>query len=315
LEAIVLKKRLLALLLVLTFFVGFAAPAAYAAQDTTALQAANYLNSFGLFRGTDRGYELERAGTRAEALVMLIRLLGDEDYALAHYHWHPFDDVPAWASLYVGYAYAVGLTNGISATKFGSNEPASAAMFITFVLRALRYDDDLNDFKWDSPWTLSDKIGITYGKYRSGSSFTRGDMCYVSFNALNTRLKYSTWTLFESLKDHGAIPSNVYYPGGTRDWDDSIYVDEHNIQAYDGIRDYPIYVWDDSDYYANYWYEHADNGIVSCYWGDDGIGTYDDPYTLYITPLKPGTIAIYITFVDGTSNNPYELVVLNVHVY
>jgi hypothetical protein len=71
---------------------------------------------------------------------MLIRLLGKEAEATGSYWWHPFTDVDDWASSYVGYAYQKGITNGISATKFGGGAtPSTAAQYVTFVLRALGY--------------------------------------------------------------------------------------------------------------------------------------------------------------------------------
>ena len=53
----------------------------YQAQYT---QYAQALNVMGLFKGTDVGYELERQPTRLETLIMLIRLLGEEEIGRAH---------------------------------------------------------------------------------------------------------------------------------------------------------------------------------------------------------------------------------------
>ena len=53
---------------------------AFAAEDTA---CAERLEALGLFRGTEAGYELDRAPTRAEAGVMLVRLLGTEEEAQA----------------------------------------------------------------------------------------------------------------------------------------------------------------------------------------------------------------------------------------
>ena len=66
----------------------------------------------GLFLGTDHGYELDRAATRVEGVVMLIRMLGEEEAALAYTGAQPFRDVPEWASKYVAYAYGMGYTKG-----------------------------------------------------------------------------------------------------------------------------------------------------------------------------------------------------------
>ena len=110
-------KRLISLLAVLCIlFCAFAAGAE--ARDTSAEETtAAALKSLGLFRGvSDTNFDLNRAPTRVEALVMLIRTLGKESEALGKNWTHPFTDVPRWADRYVGYAYTQGLTKGSSAT-------------------------------------------------------------------------------------------------------------------------------------------------------------------------------------------------------
>ena len=64
---------------------------------------AQMLYDLGLFKGTDKGFALEKSMTRAEASVMLTRLLGAEKTALAGNWKHPFTDVPQWADKYVGW--------------------------------------------------------------------------------------------------------------------------------------------------------------------------------------------------------------------
>ena len=43
--------------------------------------AAQDLSAIGMFRGTANGFELDRAPTRSEAAIMLVRLYGAEDDA------------------------------------------------------------------------------------------------------------------------------------------------------------------------------------------------------------------------------------------
>ena len=71
-----------------------AAAAAYTKQ-------ADELNQLGLFLGTENGYELESAFTRAQGAAMLVRLLGKEQEALAGTAKGIFADVPAgdWSCL------------------------------------------------------------------------------------------------------------------------------------------------------------------------------------------------------------------------
>ena len=63
---------------------------------------AQMLYDIGLFRGTEKGFELDKPMTRAEAAAMLTRLLGAEKTALSGTWKHPFTDVPQWADKYVG---------------------------------------------------------------------------------------------------------------------------------------------------------------------------------------------------------------------
>ena len=59
--------------------------------------AAKDLSAIGVFRGTEAGFELDRAPTRSEAAIMLVRLYGAEEQAAADYEAgtisHPFTDV------------------------------------------------------------------------------------------------------------------------------------------------------------------------------------------------------------------------------
>ena len=100
------------------------------AAKSEAQEAAQTLHDLGLFKGTGTDvsgnpiFDLNRAPTRAEAVTMLVRLLGKEDEALAGDWNTPFTDVADWAKPYVGYAYANGLTAGVSQTR-GKRESAT----------------------------------------------------------------------------------------------------------------------------------------------------------------------------------------------
>ena len=126
-------KKLLYFVLLLSIILSFAT--GVAARDYTYEQTlAVELKELGVFRGVaENDFALDRAPTRVEALVMLIRALGKEKAATEGAWTHPFTDVPQWADAYVGYAYVSGLTNGSSATQFGTGD-ASAAMYLTFML-------------------------------------------------------------------------------------------------------------------------------------------------------------------------------------
>ena len=197
-------KKIIALLLATMIFLSLT-PAALAAEDDAAA-AADKLHALGIFNGigTDEAgkpiFALDRAPTRHEAVTMLVRLLGKEEEAKTGRWEIPFTDVADWAKPYVGYAYANGLTNGMSPTAFGGENTVSAAQYLTFVLRALGYKSGV-DFVWDRAWELTDKLGITDGEYNAVSdTFVRGDIAIISAEALNQSMKEEKITLVEHIK-------------------------------------------------------------------------------------------------------------------
>lgn len=202
---------LFCLLFALTSMLAILPAAADAGRDVAYEESlAADLKQLGLFKGvSETNFDLKRAPTRLEALVMLIRILGKEQDALNETREHPFTDVPAWADAYVGYAYENGLTKGMSATKFGSGD-AGAGTYLTFVLRALGYSDtDGADFTWDNPYGLARRIGILNDRVRT-DAFLRADAVTVSYAALSAHLKNSARSLAEKLIDAEAILGETY---------------------------------------------------------------------------------------------------------
>ena len=175
------------------------------AAESEAQEAAEMLYELGLFKGTGTDaagkpvFDLGRAPTRAEAVTMLVRLLGKEEDARSGSWDIPFTDVANWAKPYVGYAYANGLTTGVSETRFGGSQTVTAAQFLTFALRALGYESG-KDFSWDTAWTLTDTLGITNGQYhaKTNGSFLRADAAMVSCLALGANGKTGK-TLYEMI--------------------------------------------------------------------------------------------------------------------
>lgn len=153
---------------------------------------ATVLNELGVFHGTDNGFELERAATRAEALVMFLRILGVDRQAEEENIQPSFDDVPGWAKAYVGYAEANGLASGVGGGKFGSNNTVSAKDYATFLLRGLGYSDAAGDFSWNNSIDFlgaNSEISNEYIKYIKTADFIRGDMALMSHEALISHTK------------------------------------------------------------------------------------------------------------------------------
>ena len=219
------------------------------AVDDAAFAAAEHLHTLGLLQGygTDEAgnvdYRLERIPNRAEALVMLIRLLGEEEEALACTEGTPFTDMEThWAKPYVAYAYAKGYTNGTGATTFSPTKNAEARMYLTFVLRALGYQDGV-DFEYKTAWEKTDELGVTAGEYNADNNkdFDRGDMAIVSDYALSAAYKGEEYTLLEKLAEAGAV--TLPWP----DDDDFVptmpYYTFNNDGAYARVDDGLVYGW------------------------------------------------------------------------
>ena len=203
-----MKRKVISIMLMLAISLTMLMPAV-AANVTEAEAQASALKQLGLFKGvSDTNFDLNRVPTRTEALVMLIRVLGKESEALNGNFVHPFADVPSWADKYVGYAYEKGLTKGVSATQFGAGN-ASSGMYLTFVLRALGYDDSVGDFSWDAPDALAKSAGILPSGVDT-TNFLRADVALVSWAALEADLKDGSQTLAEKLISAGSFTADDY---------------------------------------------------------------------------------------------------------
>ncbi|MPM21668.1 hypothetical protein SDC9_68113 [bioreactor metagenome] len=197
-----MEKRAFAMILCIVICISLVPVTALAIspRDTSFEETlAGDLKSLGLFKGvSDTDFDLNRAPSRLEAIIMLIRVLGVEQEALNGSFTHPFTDVPQWADKYVGYAYETGLTRGMSDTLFGTGN-ADAGTYLTFVLRALGYSDTGGlDFTWNNPYDLARNIGILPDCVNL-TDFLRADVATISYAALPATLKGSNGTLAQKL--------------------------------------------------------------------------------------------------------------------
>lgn len=206
-------KRITALILCIVMALCVTNAAAFSAKRDFATETAlaERLKGLGIFKGvSETDFALDRAPTRTEALVMLVRVLGKERDALSKGGKHPFLDVPAWADKYVGYAYENKLTNGISATKFGGDNIASIEMYLTFVLRAMGYSDANGlDFTYSNPFDCAKNAGLLAGA-PDRESFLRADVVLISYAALGNPSKGATKLLGNKLIELGVYTEEAF---------------------------------------------------------------------------------------------------------
>ena len=184
--------------------------AAAAAMLTASAFAANYTNcadslhEMGLFQGTQNGYDLDRTPTRAEAAVMLVRLLGKEAEAKALTYTEPFTDLKGWEKPYVQYLYSNGLANGTNRTTFNPTGKCTAQMYAVFLLRALGYSDTA-DFSYANAIETAREQGIYDTGIINVQNFLRDDAAAASYTALSVSPKNSEGTLLDQLVSENAI--------------------------------------------------------------------------------------------------------------
>ena len=184
--------------------------AAAAAMLTASAFAANYTNcadslhEMGLFQGTQNGYDLDRTPTRAEAAVMLVRLLGKEAEAKALTYTAPFTDLKGWEKPYVQNLYSNGLANGTNRTTFNPTGKCTAQMYAVFLLRALGYSDTA-DFSYANAIETAREQGIYDTGIINVQNFLRDDAAAASYTVLSVSPKNSEGTLLDQLVSENAI--------------------------------------------------------------------------------------------------------------
>ncbi len=200
-------KKLTAAACALAFSASLVSGAGAAYISEAPSKSADILYTLGLIQGSDKGYELERQPTRAEALAFILRLNGLEEDVLAGTYSQPFTDVPAWAENYVAFGYALGLVNGRTSRLFAPYAPVSENDFSTMLLRSFGYNDTLGDFSWGRAAEFAARLGFIE---RDGDGyFTRGDMFTAAVKALSHSVKGSSEPLITTLSRSGAVDASV----------------------------------------------------------------------------------------------------------
>lgn len=200
------SKKLLALVLSLCLLLTI--PAYAAERDES---NGDRLYALGLFKGTGNGYALDQTATRLQGLIMLTRLLGEEEAALACTDPCPFTDVAAGnPSRYVAYAYGKGYTTGTSATTFSPGNTIGFKHYVTFLLRALGYREQDGAFTFATSLDKAAELGMIAPSsaeqiQSQNAKFFRGDLVDLSIAALTTKLKDGSGTLAESLVQRGVF--------------------------------------------------------------------------------------------------------------
>lgn len=171
-------------------------------------EEAEKLNVLHIFKGTDQGFELDRAPTRVEGAAIFVRLMGGEEEALENNYPHPFTDVPKWGRPYVGFLYHHNLTKGVTEDTFGSKKPMNAAAYTTFALRSIGYQDTNGDFKWRRATDKALEIELIDEEFYQElkeEAFLRDHVVHLSYLLLRQPVKDDSGTLAKKLLDYGTL--------------------------------------------------------------------------------------------------------------
>jgi len=148
-------------------------------------------------------FSLSKGLTRVESAVFAVRLLGAEPEATRIHYAHPFEDVPDWASDYVGYLYRCGLLNDLAkAGSFGPGTSESIDRFMSYMLYALGYD-----MRYDmTPAEAAEAArSINLCVTEKDAPLTRGGAVCAMYNTLRTTMKNSERVFSDILVESGAI--------------------------------------------------------------------------------------------------------------
>lgn len=183
---------------------------------------AQELYTIGILRGDGAAFNLDRIPDRLQACVMVVRMRGEEDAALAAYEAGeitcPFTDISeneSWAKPYLAWLYDKRITLGIGDGKFGNGD-CSAQMYVTFMLRALGYTD-VSVTEETVDFTFDDALSFAYEKELWNTSFgegafCRGTMAAVTYQTLAAACKASDISLLTTLVNSGAVDKDAAAP-------------------------------------------------------------------------------------------------------
>ena len=174
-----------------------------------AKECADALYDFGLFKGTDKGYELEKSLTREESATILVRLLGEEEKVNADDFDEVFVDVDKdrWSYAYVMYCYKHNITKGTGADTFSPDVQIDANQFITLMMRLLGYTEVNPDTALEKSVEYKLLPEEKIDELTTKKVFTRSDMVQIVYNSLKTQMDDET-VFADYLLEKGILTEN-----------------------------------------------------------------------------------------------------------
>lgn len=170
--------------------------------NTKYKKSAEELKSYNIIQGDSSGdLMLDKNLKREDLIVILSRLMNDEDRAKKYSSETKFTDLKNASKVYLPYinwAVSNGYIHGVTKDKFGYGDYVTVRQYQAILLRILDYSSEAK--KWDM---VSD-YAVTYGlmdglDLKPNDFLNRGEMALMTTNALNTPKKGSTLSLLKVL--------------------------------------------------------------------------------------------------------------------
>ncbi len=150
---------------------------------------AQRLARLGLFYGTENGYALDEGVTRAQAAVMVLRLIGEEQNVAADAQSRFADMEGHWARDAVAYADALGYINGTGEDTFEPERGVTGREFVKILLSAMGYTDITIENAYDKGVETALLVNnFTKAAVRDADyALNRNDMVSICSSALLTK--------------------------------------------------------------------------------------------------------------------------------
>lgn len=194
------KKNMLCLFFVLVIFAS--ANLLATSVSTKYKKSAEELKSYNIIQGDSSGdLMLDKNLKREDLIVILSRLMNDEERAKKYSSETKFTDLKSASKVYLPYinwAVSNGYIHGVTKDKFGYGDYVTVRQYQAILLRILDYSSEAK--KWDM---VSD-YAVTYGlmdglDLKPDDFLNRGEMALMTTNALKTPKKGSTLSLLKVL--------------------------------------------------------------------------------------------------------------------
>lgn len=192
-------KKLICTLLAVCLFAAWI-PAAYADGEDTYMigglevpyydDGAQRLEALGLFEGTGDGYALSQSVTRAEAVLMALRMVGEEQDIPDTYERHFSDMSGHWAEAAAEYAYSRGYINGTGESEFTPERSVTGREFVKMLLGAFGYTELTLENAYDTA-VDSEILQNNYTRTAvrtDGYELKRSDVVRICLGALHGKL-------------------------------------------------------------------------------------------------------------------------------